>query len=354
MPLHLENLSLARNGVRYLDRVDATFRRGRLTTVIGRTLAGKTTLLRTLAGLQAPDSGDLKLDGVSIASVPVWKRDVAMVYQQFINYSSLRVYDNIASPMKLRGEKGIDQHVRSLAEKLHIEMFLDRYPSELSGGQQQRVALARALVFHPDIVLLDEPMAALDKKLRGQMQIEIMHIARKVGATVVSVTHDQEEALVMSDRIAIFRAGRLAQIGTPQELYTRPNSEFVADFIGEANLLRGTARREAGTCRLEGAGWQAILPAGDPRAPAKTAAVTVVLRPEVIALAAEGERPANALVGTIEDRIYLGVEYRLIVRLADGSAVQVRSRELGRIAALAQGDAVTLSWRDADFVVIPG
>jgi len=354
--LQLDRVSKHYGEVKALEDVSFELRKGEFLTMLGPSGSGKTTTLRVIAGFVEPSSGALLIDGRDMTGVTPQRRNIGMMFQDYALFPHMTVLENVAYPLETRGVKRSEREsrAREMLGIVGLGDFAKRFPKQMSGGQQQRVALARALVFHPDIVLLDEPMAALDKKLRGQMQIEIMHIARKVGATVVSVTHDQEEALVMSDRIAIFRAGRLSQIGTPQELYTRPNSEFVADFIGEANLLRGTARREAGTCRLEGPGWQAILPADDPRAPAKTAAVTVVLRPEVIALAAEGERPANALTGTIEDRIYLGVEYRLIVRLADGSAVQVRSRDLARISALVQGDAVTLCWRDEDFVVIPG
>lgn len=244
MPLHLENLSLARNGVRYLDRVDATFRRGRLTTVIGRTLAGKTTLLRTLAGLQAPDSGDLKLDGVSIASVPVWERDVAMVYQQFINYPHLSVLENVAFPLLRRGLKAPEAQLRAEATlaKVGLSGFAARRPSQLSGGQQQRVALARALAREAPILLLDEPLVNLDYKLREQLREEFRGLfAEETKAIVVYTTTEPAEAMMLGDEIVVMHEGRILQVGTPVDVFERPASTAVAEIVNDPpmNILPG-------------------------------------------------------------------------------------------------------------------
>lgn len=207
-----------------------------------------------------PDSGDVLMHGESVAHAPLNKRNIGMVFQDYALFPHMSVAENVAFPLLARGcdRRTAASKVEAMLEVVGLAGFGPRSIRQMSGGQSQRVALARALVFGPELVLLDEPMAALDKKLRGSMQTEILRIVKQLGATVISVTHDQEEALVMSDRIALFENGRLVQIGTPQELYERPSTSFVADFIGEANILSGTVGA-GGT--LMGAGWRCTAPA---------------------------------------------------------------------------------------------
>jgi putative spermidine/putrescine transport system ATP-binding protein len=354
--MKLEGISKLYGSVRALDNVSFELRKGEFLTMLGPSGSGKTTSLRAIAGFIQPTSGRLSIDGRDMTAVPPQKRNIGMMFQDYALFPHMTVLENVGYPLETRGIKGPERAKRSMEmlEIVGLSHCAKRYPKEMSGGQQQRVALARALVFKPDIVLLDEPMAALDKKLRGQMQIEIMHITRQVGATVVSVTHDQEEALVMSDRIAIFKDGRLEQIGTPHELYLQPRSEFVADFIGEANLLRGNVRSTGEGVCVEGNGWMAGLPKSDPRYAAltKVQKACVVLRPERICLAPAGLVSPNAGEGVIEDKIYLGVEYRLVVRMNDGSKVNLRSRDVATVAAMKAGDRICMAWTVDDIVVI--
>ena len=354
--LQLDRIEKHYGEVRALDDVSFELKKGEFLTMLGPSGSGKTTSLRVIAGFVQPTSGHLYIDGRDMTGVAPQKRNIGMMFQDYALFPHMTVADNVAYPLEARGVSRSARRKRALEilEIVGLAHCANRYPKQMSGGQQQRVALARALVFKPDIVLLDEPMAALDKKLRSQMQIEVMHITRQLGATVVSVTHDQEEALVMSDRIAVFKDGKLVQIGTPQSLYTHPTSEFVADFIGEANLLRGRLRIEGPEAVLEGEGWQARLPKDAPQVAAAGVRPSLVLRPERIAVASGDVASPNAAHGVIEDKIYLGVEYRLIVRLRGGDVLQMRNRDVAGLANLHPGDEVTLTWSSEDIVLIQG
>ena len=352
--LSLVNIAKHYGAVKALDDVSFELKKGEFLTMLGPSGSGKTTSLRVIAGFVAPTSGQLLIDGRDMTGVSPQKRNIGMMFQDYALFPHMNVADNVAYPLETRGVARAERRKRAMEmlEIVGLAHCADRFPKQMSGGQQQRVALARALVFNPDIVLLDEPMAALDKKLRTQMQIEIMHITKQVGATVVSVTHDQEEALVMSDRIAIFKDGRLAQIGTPQDLYTHPKSEFVADFIGEANILRGKLRHDGALAVIEGPGWRASLAKNDPRVAACSANPSLVLRPERIHVNLPGADGSNGAEGVIVDKIYLGTEYRLIVRLAEDAVIQLRSRDIATIAGLNASDSVRLSWQPEDLVII--
>lgn len=352
----LDGVSKLYGSVKALDSISFELAKGEFLTMLGPSGSGKTTSLRAIAGFIQPSAGRLLIEGRDMTGVPPQRRNIGMMFQDYALFPHMTVLDNVGYPLETRGLKRAERERRSMEmlEIVGLAHCAHRYPKEMSGGQQQRVALARALVFKPDIVLLDEPMAALDKKLRGQMQIEIMHITRQVGATVVSVTHDQEEALVMSDRIAIFKDGRLEQIGTPHALYQQPTSEFVADFIGEANLLRGTVRPGPEGPSVEGDGWMARLAASDPRAAALSGRTKacVVLRPERLRAIPAGAPAANTGEGVIEDKIYLGVEYRMVVRLKDGTRVNIRSRDISGMAGMSPGDRIGMAWTAEDIVVI--
>jgi putative spermidine/putrescine transport system ATP-binding protein len=337
-----------------LRDISLTLGRGEFLTMLGPSGSGKTTTLRVIAGFLRPDAGEVLINGVNVVDTPPHRRNIGMVFQDYALFPHMTVRDNVGFPLEARGVTAAAR--RSQAEDMlsivGLGPFGDRYPRQLSGGQQQRVALARALVFKPDIVLLDEPLAALDKKLRGSMQLEIMRIVRQLGTTVVSVTHDQEEALVMSDRIAVFDHGRLVQIGSPRELYERPATEFVADFVGEANLLQGHVVRRGDRAAVEGGAWRAPLPdAGADWADGLP--VSVAVRPEKISVAAPSA--ANTRVdlhcrGTVRESIYLGVEHRLIVELSNGEPIRVRSRSAD--ALFQNGAQVDLCWNPADTVVL--
>lgn len=329
-----------------LSDIAFTLNKGEFLTMLGPSGSGKTTTLRIIAGFMEPDSGDVRMHGESVAHAPPNKRNIGMVFQDYALFPHMSVAENVAFPLLARGcdRRTAAKKVEAMLEVVGLAGFGPRSIRQMSGGQSQRVALARALVFGPELVLLDEPMAALDKKLRGSMQTEILRIVKQLGATVISVTHDQEEALVMSDRIALFESGRLVQIGTPQELYERPSTSFVADFIGEANILSGTVGA-GGT--LIGAGWRCTAPAQRLGPPGQ--AVRVAIRPEKIHLDASGTVEA-----VVRQSVYLGVEYRLLLTLPDGAALQVRSRDMRQIQDLRPGASVRLAWAPEDVIVLQG
>ncbi len=252
MQLTLEGISKKVGPQSWLYDMSISPRSGAVTVLLGATQSGKNSLMRIMAGLDEPTEGKVLVDGQNVVGVPVRERNVAMVYQQFINYSSLRVYDNIASPMKLRGEKGIDQHVRSLAEKLHIEMFLDRYPSELSGGQQQRVALARALAKGAPLMLLDEPLVNLDYKLREELRDELSALFAEGNSTVIYATTEPSEALLLGGYTAVLDAGELLQYGPTSEVFNKPKSLRVARAFSDPPMNLLPASGLAGGLQLDG------------------------------------------------------------------------------------------------------
>jgi putative spermidine/putrescine transport system ATP-binding protein len=366
-PIALEVVGVSKSfgGVVALQEVSFQLLRGEFLTMLGPSGSGKTTTLRIIAGFEQPNNGEVRLHGRDVVGVPPYERNIGMVFQDYALFPHMSVAENIGFPLEAR-QVPRDERKRRVEEILAVvglKGFGDRRPRQLSGGQQQRVALARALVFNPEIVLLDEPLGALDKKLRGVMQLEILRIAKSLGTTVISVTHDQEEALVMSDRIALFSQGRLVQIGTPRQLYEQPQTSFVADFIGESNLLHG--RYSAATGQILGDGWRADLPLGREAQAGLSddEAMTLVVRPENLAIrpfagsrtmVGNAEALTNRCVGTVRDAIYLGVEFRLVVALPNGILIHARSRELKQMEACRQGVSVELSWLPSDCVALRG
>jgi putative spermidine/putrescine transport system ATP-binding protein len=270
-----------------------------------------------LAGFEAPTSGEIEIDGRPIRNLPPHKRDIGVVFQSYALFPHMTVAENLAFPLKVRklSRPDIDIRVKRALEIVCLEAFARRRPAQLSGGQQQRVALARALVFEPKLVLMDEPLGALDKQLREQMQLEIKHIHERLGVTVVYVTHDQSEALTMSDRVAVVNNGVIAQLDTPDRLYEAPQNAFVAHFIGENNRLPGhIAAIENGTCLVElDGGWavRAVLVGGD-RVGAPT---TVSLRPERVRVGSEAGGCANQFEAEVRELIYLGDHSRMRLAL---------------------------------------
>ena len=329
---------------------------GEFLTLLGPSGSGKTTTLRLIAGFLRADSGQLLMSGRDISDVPPHRRNIGMVFQNYALFPHMTALRNVAFPLEMRGlsRRRARSRVLEMLELVGLERLENRYPREMSGGQQQRVALARALVFHPALLLMDEPFGALDRKLRGQMQIELLRIAKQTGATVISVTHDQEEALAMSDRIAIYNHGRIEQLGTAPDLYERPASVFVADFVGESNILRGKVETTGSGARVTGDGWMhgplgselALRPAGTPLA--------VVIRPECLRLLSGDTRAVgpNRCRATVGEAIYLGAEWKYIVILADASAMQIRLRRQDAGAPVAPGESVEIYWRPEDAVVL--
>ena len=341
-----------------VDGVDLEVPRGEFVTLLGPSGSGKTTTLRMIAGFMTPDEGTIRIAGDEMTRVPAHRRDVGMVFQNYALFPHMTAAQNIAFPLQMRNVPRDEQRQR-IAEALDLvklSTFGDRYRRQLSGGQQQRIALARAIVFRPRLLLMDEPLGALDKKLREALQLEILRISRQLGATVVYVTHDQEEALVMSDRIAIFDKGRIQQLGTGEDLYERPTSVFVADFVGESNMLRGRLERDADGTWLQRGTWRwrvDPIVAGAPGLRDGEPAALVV-RPEhlrVVAVDAALDG-ANSIDATVTEVLYLGPTRKIELALPDGVAAVVRE-PAGTAGDWRPGDQVRLEWAVERAVVVP-
>lgn len=290
---------------------------GEFLTLLGPSGSGKTTLLQLICGLVEASEGRVVIDGRDQSRMPVHQRDIGLVFQHYALFPHLTVAENIAFPLKMRGRPGAEvaSRVSAALDMVHLGHLAGRFPRELSGGQQQRVALARCFVYQPSIILMDEPLGALDKKLREHMQIEIKRLHRESGATIVYVTHDQEEALAMSDRICLMNHAKIEQLGTPREIYERPRTAFAADFIGISNIFRG---RWDGNGSLDTAHGRFALPQGVQSPGAEPA---LVIRPEHLRL---GAPDGNAVTGRVSEVVYAGSETRVIAALDDGAPLVLR------------------------------
>ncbi len=360
--LVLRGLTKAFGDVMAVDGVDLAVRPGEFITLLGPSGSGKTTTLRMIAGFTGQSGGTIEIDGVDMSHVPPYRRDVGMIFQNYALFPHMTAAQNVAFPLEMRRERRpeIKRRVAEALSLVKLEGLGSRYPRELSGGQQQRIAFARAVVFRPRLLLMDEPLGALDKKLREALQLEVMHISRQLGATVVYVTHDQEEALVMSDRIAIFRQGRIEQLGSGEDLYERPVSLFVADFIGESNILRGRFERSGdhGWLVRGDERWQVAVGATSRARLAADGAAALVIRPERLQIdgAADGtalDSGTNAIEATVRDVLYLGSIRKYELTLRDGQAATVRQQLGGGDPLWQPGDRVRLGWAIADGVLVP-
>jgi putative spermidine/putrescine transport system ATP-binding protein len=340
--LELAGVSKRYDSLVAVDDLDLDLRAGEFLTLLGPSGSGKTTTLMMVAGLQQPDAGKIALNGQSVARLPPYRRDIGMVFQHYALFPHMTVRRNVAFPLEMRGASAADT-ARLVDEALALVKLPDhgdRLPKQLSGGQQQRVALARALVYRPALLLMDEPLGALDKKLREQLQLEIKRVQRERAISVLYVTHDQEEALTMSDRIAVFNHGRIEQIGTPEELYDRPQTRFVASFIGDTNFIGGQVTASTGgACEVETAGGR--VRAGTRQPIAVGARVVVAVRPERVTLSVDGD----GLAGTITDTIFLGTARKYVVRLVDGTEC-VALRQVGNAPAEPGSGIVRISWQE--------
>ena len=345
-------------GVRAVDAVAMDIRPGEFFSLLGPSGCGKTTTLRMIAGFDSPSTGKICLDGADITHVPAHKRDMAMVFQNYALFPHRTVAENVAFGLRMRkvDKATIAAKVKAALAMVELSGMEDRRPAQLSGGQQQRVALARAIVISPRVLLCDEPLGALDKKLRQQMQFELKQLQKNLGVTLVFVTHDQEEALAMSDRIAVMNAGRVEQIGTPTEIYDQPRTRFVADFIGDTNIFRGQrAIMDQGAGLAVGSGLVLTLPKAVATA-GNEAGLSVALRPEKIVVSpssgADGGSAGRSARGTVESTNFLGgaVLYRIV--LEDGQRVLAQQPNSGAGPFHAPGQAVTLSWQPGDLVIL--
>ncbi|MBF8188592.1 ABC transporter ATP-binding protein [Nonomuraea sp. K274] len=342
-----------------VDDVSLSIKPGEFITLLGPSGSGKTTTLNIIAGFDQPTTGELTVDGTAIAATPAHRRGMGMVFQHYALFPHMTVAENIAYPLKQRKvpKARRAELVAAALATVHLGEYGHRYPRELSGGQQQRVAVARAIVYSPRALLMDEPLGALDKKLRDWLQLEIKRIHGELGTTFVYVTHDQDEALVLSDRIAVFNQGRIEQVGPADELYERPATLFVARFLGESTILRGDVTPDGiGVCaRLLQAPGTPPSTGPAPAAGSSPEAGALVVRPERLAVREADFSPGpgwNALPATVTGEIYLGSSRKLELRLPDGSAALVRE-QAGSLSDAHGGDEVTLTWRVADSVLLP-
>ena len=327
--------------------------KGEFLTLLGPSGSGKTTLLSLIAGLAHPDEGQILIDNADVTHSPAYDRDIGVVFQNYALFPHMTIEDNIAFPLKMRKLSDAEARRRTAEalETVRLPHVAKRYPRELSGGQQQRIALARCIVYRPAIILMDEPLGALDKKLRDQMQLEIKRIHRELGTTIVYVTHDQEEAMTMSDRICLMNAGAIEQLGTPQDLYFRPRSVFVADFLGESNLLSATVRgvdgegldivltEQASASRAVGNG--ARFAAGEP--------IKVMVRPQNLVVGEGGQlsgRLTDVMISGSLTRLYIAPESAGLPQLVAAHPTR------GGAAPYEIGQRLSLGWHAADAVAI--
>jgi putative spermidine/putrescine transport system ATP-binding protein len=355
--LRLRQLTKAFGAAKAVDQISLDVPPGAFVSLLGPSGSGKTTTLNLIAGFLAPDSGDILLDQRSIADVPPHKRNIGMVFQSYSLFPHMTVADNVGFPLRMRTRLSREQARRRIDEMLALVQLGhlgNRYPRQLSGGQQQRVAMARALVSHPRLLLMDEPLGALDKKLREQMQVEIKRIHRSVGTTVIYVTHDQTEALTMSDLVVVMHQARVAQVGTPRVLYEAPASLFVADFLGDSNLLAAKVIRADGDdLVVEIGSGETIRATRGTRAAPEGSRVVVLIRPEDMSVATTPERGDghDALTGRVKDISYHGDTFKLDVAVGEEVLKVKVAREHG--VGMERGRQVFLRWKSAAARVLP-
>ncbi len=357
------HLSIAGLGKRYgsftaLAPCDLEVADGEFLTLLGPSGSGKTTLLSLIAGLAQPDGGTLSIKGTNVTWSPPYERDIGVVFQNYALFPHMSVLDNIAFPLTMRKVSKADARAQAMQalEMVRLPQVAQRLPSELSGGQQQRIALARCMVYKPSIILMDEPLGALDKKLRDHMQLEIKRIHRELGTTIVYVTHDQEEAMTLSDRICLMNAGRIEQLGTPGDLYFRPRTVFVADFLGESNLFDGTLAGMDGdiaTVAIDGGRVQAPgmahAAALQPGAPVK-----LLVRPQNLSVSAQPPGHPH-LAAEVADLTITGSLTKLYLSAPwhGDTPITVAYPTSADNPVYRRGDTLALGWRAADAVAIP-
>jgi len=324
--------------------------KGEFLTMLGPSGSGKTTTLMMLAGFETPTGGDIYLDGEAINKIPPYKRGIGMVFQNYALFPHMTVQENLAFPLEVRklNKSDIEDKVKKALDMVELGAFGNRMPLQLSGGQQQRVALARALVFEPRLVLMDEPLGALDKKLREQMQYEIKHIHEQIGITVVYVTHDQNEALTMSNRIAVFNDGKIQQISSPDILYEKPENAFVAQFIGENNQIRGKVKSINGKMCVVKTEKGEEIQSLKVNVNAVGDASTVSLRPERVEINSSDSSFENSFDATVKELIYLGDHIRTRVEVCGNNQFIVKVPNSYKGANLKEGASVKLSWKASD------
>jgi len=344
------------DGALAVDEVSLTINKGEIFALLGSSGCGKSTLLRMLAGFEVPTSGSVVLNGIDIATFPPYERPINMMFQSYALFPHLNVWDNIAFGLKREAmpKAEIKTRVEEMLKLVQMESFAKRKPHQLSGGQQQRVALARSLAKKPQLLLLDEPLGALDKQLRERTQFELVNILESVGVTCVMVTHDQDEAMAMASRIAVMSHGRVLQIGTPKEIYEHPNCRFVADFIGNVNLLEGEVTLdEAMRCEVTTA--HGVVSVGHGISGAVGMAVAVAVRPEKIQISkTRPDVSVNLFSGKVREIAYFGSYNTFIVEMPGGRTIKITETNTTRheSSVITWEDAVFFWWDDSAPVVL--
>ena len=351
--VRLQRVAKTYGSVRAVNDVSLDVHEGEFLTLLGPSGSGKTTMLMLIAGFERPSSGEIQIRGESVVARPPHRRDIGMVFQSYALFPHMTVFDNVAFPLRARKAptREVDARVRRVLEIVRLPAVEDRYPRQLSGGQQQRVALARAVASRPSLLLMDEPLGALDRKLREEMQLELKTIQRELGVTTLYVTHDQQEALALSDRVAIMNHGDLVQIGSPVELYERPADDFVAGFLGDVNLLEGVTRGADGcVTRVGVAALTVAVETSDRQTVGKTVRLSV--RPERLRLDAAPGPDENAWAGVVRDAVFHGELVRYTVVVGQTIPLKVVQPYSGAHAMLAPGRSVTVVSAPRDWRVI--
>ncbi|WP_409076548.1 ABC transporter ATP-binding protein (plasmid) [Pantoea sp. C3] len=341
-----------------VEHITLRVKQGELVAFLGPSGCGKTTTLRMIAGLTTPSEGNVLINGATVTDKPAHQRNIGMLFQGYALFPHMTIAENVAFGLKMKKVNGAirDKKVKEALELVQLAHVADRKPSALSGGQQQRIALARALVIEPSLLLLDEPLGALDKELRESMQVEIRHLQQRLGITTVLVTHDQEEALTMADQIVVMNNGRVEQVGTPEEIYSRPANSFVANFIGASNFLKGKTtsnNTNAGFVELEGGGQ--IYHQGNTE---RSGALTFIVRPEAVVIRPKGtqEETDNWTNAVIEDVIYRGQVTHIKMRRNNGQPflAYLPNRTGGKMEDdLQPGNTITASWHTEGAHLLP-
>ena len=339
-----------------IDQISLAVRRGELMTLLGPSGCGKTTLLNLVAGFLLPESGEIAIDGRQVTNIPTYRREIGIMFQNYALFPHMNVAENVGYGLRMRRlpKPEIARRVADALALVKLEDVNDRKPRQLSGGQQQRVALARALIIRPKVLLLDEPFSALDRNLRAAMQVELKDIQRKLGVTTIFVTHDQGEALSLSDRIAVIAEGRIRQLGAPGEIYRRPADRFVASFIGDVNVLSARLERNDGaTATVAVGGARVLVPAGPLKAVEPGGTVDLFLRPEDLRVAREGE--GIAAHGNVAAQIYQGGHIDLYVEVPEAASGRVLLRLPAQEASAfsSAGKDIAITFAGADAVAFP-
>jgi putative spermidine/putrescine transport system ATP-binding protein len=351
-PVALRHIVKTFDNCRAIDDLSLDIEPGEFITFLGPSGSGKSTTLMMIAGFEQPTAGDILIGGSVVTHTPAYRRNIGMVFQNYALFPHLTVAENIGFPLKQRriAKPEIREHVRRMLDLIQLSGYEARFPQQLSGGQQQRVAIARAIVFNPPVLLMDEPLSALDKQLREDLQLEIKRLHDRLGITFIYVTHDQKEALVMSDRVAVMNEGRIAQIGSPKALYDTPANRFVASFVGEANLLEATIVGKETDGLL-------LLRIGEVELRAPVSRVgdandcLCMIRPEKITVGASPAvdgRPVNSMSATVRETVFMGEMIRYVVEIPAGPRVTAKQQHRAETPILAPHDVATIEWAIAD------